>query len=93
MSFAVVGVGAVGGRVARQLLGGDDDALVVHDVNRARLDDVLASLGPGASSLRPGERGIDAVADALAGAGVRATVLATPAGEQRALAAALVGRG
>lgn len=93
MSFAVVGVGAVGSRVARQLLGGDDDALVVHDVNRARLDDVLASLGPAAVAVRPGARGTDATAGALADAGVRVAVLATPAGAQVALAAALVGRG
>ena len=92
MSVAVVGVGAVGGRVARHLLGGDD-AIVVHDVNQTRLDEVVASLGSGATTVRPGEREADVVAGALADRGVRVTVLATPAGQQRALATALVSRG
>jgi len=92
VSVAVVGVGAVGGRVARHLLGGDD-AIVVHDVNQTRLDEVVASLGSGATTVRPGEREADVVAGALADRGVRVTVLATPAGQQRALATALVSRG
>jgi hypothetical protein len=51
MRVAVVGVGAVGARVARQLLSSDVvDEVVLRDPDAERLDAVLHSLGSGASA-------------------------------------------
>jgi hypothetical protein len=49
LRVAVVGAGAVGVRAARQLLsGGGVDEVLVGDSNRARVEAVVESLGPGA---------------------------------------------
>jgi hypothetical protein len=51
MRVAVLGVGAVGARLARQLVSTEQvDEVVLRDPNRARLDDVLRSLGDGVVS-------------------------------------------
>ncbi|MBU6329309.1 MAG: NAD(P)-binding domain-containing protein [Acidobacteria bacterium] len=42
---AIIGVGAVGARLARQLVSTDADEVVLRDVDRARLDMVAQSLG------------------------------------------------
>lgn len=52
MRIAIVGLGAVGARVARQLLSTDEvDEIVVRDSRDDRLDAVVASLGGGGNVL------------------------------------------
>lgn len=64
--IGILGAGAVGARVARQLLAaGDGIEVVLADSDVGRLDRLLGELGPGASALRRGrllDQGIDVLA-------------------------------
>jgi hypothetical protein len=85
MRIAVIGLGAVGSRAARQLASTEGvSEVVLRDRERDRIDDVAASLGAVA---RPeyGPYGGAVGADAV--------ILATPAGAQADEAALLVGAG
>lgn len=85
MRVAVVGLGAVGTRAARQLASTDAVAQVVlRDTRSARIDEVASSLGSKAR-VEHGPYVGPVEADVV--------VLATPAGEQAELARALIGRG
>lgn len=76
--IGVIGVGAVGARVARQLVSVDGDAVVLRDPDRDRLEMVATSLGEHASI----DRGsLDAPLD------VDAVVIAGPGRTQADLAA------
>lgn len=85
MRIAVIGLGAVGSRAARQLASTDlVDEVVLRDLDSERIDEVAASLG--------------AVAHAEHGpyagpADAEAVILATPAGTHAAQAMALIGAG
>lgn len=81
---AVIGLGAVGSRAARQLLSSDEvTALVVRDTDGERAETVGRSLGSTASpELPPYTSAVDA----------DVVVLATPAGTHGALARELVAR-
>ena len=85
MRVAVVGLGAVGTRAARQLASSDEvTQIVLRDPKATRVAEVAASLGD------------KVVADAGGAAGpidADVVLLATPAGTQADLARALVGRG
>ncbi len=84
MRVAVVGLGAVGARAARQIAStAEVDSLVVSDPKADRVSEVVASLG---AKAEPGEVGAD-----LPEADV--VVLATPGEAQLALARTLVARG
>lgn len=82
--IGVVGVGAVGARVARQLVSVDGDSVVLRDPDRGRLEMVASSLGEHASI----DRG--ALDDPL---DVDAVVIAGPGRTQGALAAMFVRAG
>jgi len=84
-TVAVLGVGAVGARVARQLLSTEGvDQVVLRDERAARLETIARSLGEGAIiDLAPFSEHVDA--------GV--VVLAGPAGDHGALARHCVERG
>ena len=82
--IGILGAGAVGARVARQLLAGNADTeVIVDDVDRSRLESVVKGLGPRAAALREG---------ALYDQGVDVLVVSAPSGHhtrpaRRALAA------
>ncbi len=61
--IGILGAGAVGARVARQLLTGDPELeVVLADLDDAKLDEAVASLGPRAAALIDGrlqDQGID----------------------------------
>ena len=85
MRIAVVGLGAVGARAARQLASTDGvTEVVLRDRQTARVDEVAASLGAVA---RVEHGPYHAVVDA------DAVILATPAGTHVGEAALLVGAG
>lgn len=85
MRIAVVGLGAVGSRAARQLASTDAvEEVVLRDRDPERIDEVAASLGAVARADR-GPYGDVPDADAV--------ILATPAGTHAAEATALVGAG
>lgn len=82
MRVAVIGLGAVGARAARQLASTPDvDAVVVHDPDTARRSEVVASLGS-----------IAGVTDDPAPDDVDVAVIASPCGTHVATARELVGR-
>jgi len=88
MRIGIVGVGAVGTRLARQLVTSDDDAVdvVLRDEREARVDAVIAALGHHAAAdqgdyLEPFAEPVDAV------------VLAGPCGTHADTAAAFLRRG
>ena len=82
--IGIIGVGAVGARVARQLVSVDGDAVVLRDADRSRLEMVAASLGEHASI----DRGaLDDPFD------VDLVVLAGPGRTQAGLAATFVRHG
>ncbi len=84
-TVAVLGVGAVGARVARQLLSTEGvDEVVLRDERTGRLETIARSLGDGAR-LDPAPLGDPVTADAV--------VLAGPAGEHARLARVAVERG
>jgi predicted dinucleotide-binding enzyme len=84
MRFAVLGVGAVGARLARQLLStAGVERVVLRDENQARLDTVAGSLGEGAE-VDHAEYTAPVEADVV--------VLAGPAGAHGPQARAVVGR-
>lgn len=84
MRVAVVGAGAVGARLARQLISTEGvDGVVIRDRRPARLEQVVDSLGGGASADR-GEPSAPVDADVV--------VLATEAGSHLGLARAFLGR-
>ncbi|MCB0972017.1 MAG: Gfo/Idh/MocA family oxidoreductase [Acidimicrobiales bacterium] len=84
MRAAVVGLGAVGTRAARQLASTDEvDEVVVCDVDATRVGEVAASLGAKAVA-DPASVEVPPEADVV--------VLATPRGSQPDAAATLVGR-
>lgn len=80
----VLGVGAVGARLARQLVSTDDDRVVLRDESRSRLEMVAQSLGDNATI----DRG--AIDDPL---DVDVVVLAGPGRTQASLAARFVRAG
>ena len=85
MRVAVVGLGAVGTRAARQLASTDEVAeVVVSDVDRTRVEEVSASLGSKAIA-DPASADVPPEADVV--------VLATPRGTQPDAATTLVARG
>ncbi|MEO7556020.1 MAG: Gfo/Idh/MocA family oxidoreductase, partial [Acidimicrobiales bacterium] len=85
MRVAVVGAGAVGARAARQLASSADvDAVVVHETDIERQGAVLAGLTDERS-----ERGVRPLTDD----GLRAVVLACPAGDHGRRAVELVAAG
>lgn len=85
MRVAVVGLGAVGTRAARQLASTDEvDHVVLIDTLAGRADEVRSSLG-GKAEVSDGS------AESIPDADV--VLLATPAGTQAAAARTLVGRG
>ncbi|HEX2576182.1 MAG TPA: Gfo/Idh/MocA family oxidoreductase [Aquihabitans sp.] len=85
MRVAVVGLGAVGTRAARQLASTDAvTELALRDDRRPRIEEVASSLGPKAR-IELGPYASAPEADVV--------VLATPAGEQVDLARTLVARG
>jgi saccharopine dehydrogenase-like NADP-dependent oxidoreductase len=85
MRIAVVGLGAVGARAARQLVStAEVETVILRDLRPARVDEVAASLGPSAVAERPPYAG-PPEADAV--------ILAGPAGTHVAEAQALVARG
>ncbi len=85
MRIAVVGLGAVGARSARQLASTDAvEELVLRDRDSARIDEVAASIGAVAHADHgPYDSPVDA----------DAVILATPAGTHASEAARLVGAG
>lgn len=84
MRVAVVGLGAVGARAARQLASTDGvTEVVLRDPDRARVDEVAASLGAVARPEHAPHR-VPVEADAA--------ILAFPGGHHRDLAVELVGR-
>jgi saccharopine dehydrogenase-like NADP-dependent oxidoreductase len=84
MRVAVIGLGAVGARAARQLASTDGvEAVLLRDDRPERLDEVAASLGPVAVA-EPAAITAPPEADAV--------VLAVPAGDHAARAAELVER-
>lgn len=86
MRVAVVGLGAVGTRAARQLASTDAvTEVVLRSPNRDRVEEVSASLGSKAVANDGGVRGELPEADVV--------VLASPSGTQAAAAARLVARG
>ena len=71
---AVIGLGAVGARAARQLISTPDvDEIFVYDSDPVRLAEVGTALG---------ERAVPLAGPEVDGHGVSVVVLATPAGEQ-----------
>lgn len=85
MRVAVIGLGAVGTRAARQLASTDEvDEVVLCDVDPARVEEVTSALGPKG-------RADDGAADALPDADV--VLLATPCGTQLAAARVRVAQG
>lgn len=85
MRVAVVGLGAVGTRAARQLASTDSvDHVVICDTQAGRVEEVSSSLGAKAIADRGSAESVPE-ADVV--------VLATPSGTQLAAAQALVGRG
>lgn len=85
MRFAVIGVGAVGTRLARQLVSSDDvERVVLRDEREARVEAVVASLGESAHIDRSA---YDAVVEA------DVVVLAGPAGTHASLARTFLSRG
>src|SRR3954447_2111988 len=85
MRVAVMGLGAVGTRAARQLASTDAvQQVVVFDAQAARVQEVASSLGAKASA---GQGGVETIPDA------DVVVLATPCGTQLETAGALVARG
>ena len=85
MHVAVMGLGAVGTRAARQLASTDEvERVTLFDSQPGRVQEVSSSLGAKASV---GTGGVHAVPDA------DVVVLATPGGTQRAAAQALVAKG
>jgi hypothetical protein len=85
MRFAVVGVGAVGTRLARQLVSSDDvEQVLLRDERVARVDAVVDSLGTAA---RIDHEGYDAPIDA------DVVVLAGPAGTHGSLGRTFLSRG
>jgi len=85
MRFAVVGVGAVGTRLARQLVSSDDvERVILRDEREARVEAVVGSLGATAEIDR-------AAYDAAVEADV--VVLAGPAGTHASLGRTFVSRG
>ena len=84
---AVLGVGAVGARAARQLASTDDvTAVLVADPHPGRADAVAASLGPVSAAVEP-------TVDAVLEEGCDAVVLAGPGGTHAAVARAILGSG
>jgi saccharopine dehydrogenase-like NADP-dependent oxidoreductase len=85
MRVAVVGLGAVGTRAARQLASTDAvSEVVLRDTRSPRVDEVAASLGTKArAELGPYASAVEA----------DVVVVATPAGQQLDLVRSLVGRG
>ena len=84
MRVAVVGLGAVGTRAARQLAStAEVESVVVADPKPDRMSEVVASLGAKAES--------HALGDGLPNADV--VLVATPVGTQAAMTETLVGRG
>jgi saccharopine dehydrogenase-like NADP-dependent oxidoreductase len=84
MRIAVIGLGAVGARAARQLASTDGvDAVVLRDERPERLEEVAGSLGPVAVA-EPAAITAPPEADAV--------VLAVPSGTHAALASELVDR-
>lgn len=82
MRVAVLGLGAVGARAARQLASTPDvDAVVVHDPDRARQDEVVGSLGS-----------IAMVADGPDPDDIDVAVVAAPCGSHVGPVRSLVGR-
>ncbi len=85
MRVAVVGLGAVGARAARQLASTSEvDRVLVQDTDAQRLDEVSAALGESAI-VDAGRPGRDLEADAV--------VVASPPGGHVEVARALLGRG
>jgi len=85
MRFAIVGVGAVGTRLARQLVSSDDvEQVLLRDERVARVEAVVESMGAGA---RIDTGGYDAPVDA------DVVVLAGPSGTHGPQAAAFLARG
>jgi saccharopine dehydrogenase-like NADP-dependent oxidoreductase len=85
MRVAVIGLGAVGTRAARQLASTDEvDEVVLCDLDPARVEEVTSALGPKG-------RADGGAADALPDADV--VILATPCGTQLAAARARVAQG
>jgi len=85
MRVAVVGLGAVGTRAARQLASTDSvTEVVLRDVRSPRVEEVVASLGAKARAER-GPYASAVEADVV--------VVATPAGQQVEMVRTLVGRG
>lgn len=83
-SVAVIGVGAVGARTARQLVSSSEvDRVVLRDLDGERAEAAARSLGSASTAERPP---FDALPD------VDVAVLATPAGTHTALAQALLAR-
>jgi len=83
-TIGVIGVGAVGARLARQLISTDDDRVVLRDANRGRLEMVAQSLGENATV---DSGALDDPFD------VDVVVLAGPGRTQAALAAGFVRAG
>lgn len=83
--IGILGVGAVGARVARQLLSSQEDVeLVLSDLHRDRASAVAQDLGPRAAALRSGrieEQGIDVL------------VIATPCGHHGDVASSAISLG
>ena len=85
MRAAVIGLGAVGARAARQLISTPDvDEVFVYDADPVRLAEVGTALG---------ERAVPLAGPEVDGHGVSVVVLATPAGEQLDLVRTHVERG
>lgn len=85
MRVAVVGLGAVGTRAARQLASSDEvDEVVLRDAKDQRVAEVAASLG---------EKAVPLTGSPTALPEADVVLLATPAGTQVELARALVARG
>jgi len=85
MRVAVVGLGAVGTRAARQLASTDSvTEVVLRDIRSPRVEEVVASLGAKARAER-GPYASAVEADVV--------VVATPAGQQVEMVRTLVGRG
>lgn len=82
MRVAIIGAGAVGARAARQLASSDRvSRLVIIDPDAARVEEIVASLGPDLAAPGDEETRVDVA------------VLSSPAGEHAGLAAHRVGRG
>lgn len=85
-TIAIIGLGAVGTRLARQLVSGDDAVeVVLRDERRPRLEAIVASLGADRSRIDDAAYDAPLTADAV--------VLAGPAGTHGALGARFVAAG